>query len=173
MSRQEILITPKGNKIFLVEDDYEEPYRLSAVDIMTAELVYPMDNDPKWRAKFTEYMAKSNEIKLYWELALLITGGNEVCAENLLINNRKMFFEKEIINMYMVAKERSQGATNISKLVEEENLFFYRIASFRTNGNLVKAENLMKDPMNFFRHDPIINQYCRTQKAFKNANDKK
>jgi len=170
---QPFITTPKGNKIFLVEDYKNPSYRRSAVDIMTAELVYPMDKDPKWGAKFTEYMAKSNEIKLYWELALLITDGNEVRAENLLINNRKMFFEKEIINMYMVAKERSQGATNISKLVEEENLFFYRIASFRTNGNLVKAKNLMKDPMNFFRHDPIINQYCRIQKAFKDANDKK
>jgi len=115
-------------------------------------------------------MAKSNEIKLYWQLALLITGGNEAYAEELLINKRELFFEKEIINMYMGAKERSQGATNISKLVEEENLFFYRIARFRTNGD--EAEKLMNSPMTFFRHDPIINQYCLTQKAFKNANDK-
>ena len=111
-------------------------------------------------------------IKKILKLALLITDGNEARAEELLINKRELFFEKEIIKMYIVAKERSQGAANISKLVEEENLFFYRIANFRTNGNEVKAEKLMNSPMNLFRHDPIINQYCLTQKAFKNANDK-
>ena len=172
MSHQEILTTPKGNKIFLVKEDYQEPYRRSAVDIMTDELDYPKDNDPKWSAKFTKYMAKSNETKLYWQLALLINGGNETRAEELLINKRELFFEKEIIKMYMSAKERSQGATNISKLVEEENLFFYRIARFRTNGDEIKAKKLMNNPMTFFRHDPIINEYCRIQKAFKNANYK-
>jgi hypothetical protein len=159
--------TPKGNTITFVKDYTKPIYRASAVDIMKNELVYPKDKDPKWKAKATIHSAKSSEINLFWLLALLINGGNERNAEDLLLNKRDQFFRKEIIKMYMAAKERSQGAAYIQQLVEEEKSFFYEIAKLRTGGNLATANDLMETPKTFFRDDKIINLYCYTQKIFK------
>jgi hypothetical protein len=62
-------------------------------------------------AKFDEYMAKSSEIKVYYELVLLITNGDDILADDLLMNNRGKFFNQEIVELYTVANEHSNGTT--------------------------------------------------------------
>jgi hypothetical protein len=54
-------------------------------------------SNPKFKAKFDEYMAKSSEIKVYYELVLLITNGDDILAYDLLMNNRGKFFNQEIV----------------------------------------------------------------------------
>jgi hypothetical protein len=162
-------------KIILVEEDFEpyEPDENDEVHVspqtevkMCRELSYPNDEDPEWKAKFAKYQAKSSEIELFWLLALLITDGNDILADQLLMNNREKFFEKDIIKAYMVAKEISQGTIKSSEPSQEENIFFYYIAYYRTKANSEEIAKMVGNPKIFFK-DRIIYQYFITRQNFK------
>ena len=179
MSDQRLKLISNDGKAILTsssEDWYFEDYEPDENDEvhvspqtelkMCKEFPYPEDNDPEWRDKFEKYQAKSSEVKLFFLLALLITNGCDKRADDLLMNNRQIFFEKDIIKAYMVAKELSKGNTKSSEPSPEENIFFYHVAYYRSKANSEEIAKMLRNTKVFFK-DPIINEYFYYTKKIK------